>query len=516
MKTYAINQFAKYSQEDMERIQRTCDNEDLDYIEQHKEELLQIMHKDEYEEFKENYTNTMQKMRLLCDAIVQAFSTEHTPGFPEYIYNIDLKDGSIETDKNNRKISYSTDCIAPCTTTMLHYINHNSNNVFVIFPPIKSIQRSIEKILSERIRERQEKRDEELSKFEGGNLEEEPELPLTYSPKQKRFILNSNISGCPTKQLLNPQHQENLKKTENTLVNWIKEGCLPKDIYRLTITANYPEELEKLIKDLEEKFPSYIKFDEGERNLYKEKLSKNKRSYFDIKKSATITIPNTNIKFKIEFQFKQTNMFFAHIRSHEAYEEYRKLEADYLKQRDLYEKKKTVEAKKKMLQLRKQCEEKKILCVKIHRNAVHQSNMYLMNKILWLDDNARGLRRLPSDEEGRYDMSIETLRKNYIVEDYTPFDGATEFATSDDEYLNKSYYLKLIGILPESFDELGKNAKEKVTKTWATLTDADIKTFDRITSTAIKYQDIIRNIQKRRHIMDDNAILNAMAEFTRS
>ncbi|MBQ2883893.1 MAG: hypothetical protein IJE43_09010 [Alphaproteobacteria bacterium] len=516
MKTYAINQFAKYSQEDMERIQKTCDNEDLDYIEQHKEELLQIMHKYEYEEFKENYTNTMQKMRLLCDAIVQAFSTEHTPGFPEYIYNIDLKDGSIETDKNNRKISYSTDCIAPCTTTMLHYINHNSNNVFVIFPPIKSIQRSIEKILSERIRERQEKRDEELSKFEGGNLEEEPELPLTYSPKQKRFILNSNISGCPTKQLLNPQHQENLKKTENTLVNWIKEGCLPKDIYRLTITANYPEELEKLIKDLEEKFPSYIKFDEGERNLYKEKLSKNKRSYFDIKKSATITIPNTNIKFKIEFQFKQTNMFFAHIRSHEAYEEYRKLEADYLKQRDLYEKKKTVEAKKKMLQLRKQCEEKKILCVKIHRNAVHQSNMYLMNKILWLDDNARGLRRLPSDEEGRYDMSIETLRKNYIVEDYTPFDGATEFATSDDEYLNKSYYLKLIGILPESFDELGKNAKEKVTKTWATLTDADIKTFDRITSTAIKYQDIIRNIQKRRHIMDDNAILNAMAEFTRS
>ena len=74
----------------------------------------------------------------------------------------------------------------------------------------------------------------------------------------------------------------------------------------------------------------------------------------------------------------------------------------------------------------------------------------------------------------------------------------------------------MIGILPESFDELGKNAKEKVNKTWATLTDADIKTFDRITSTAIKYQDVIRGIQKRRHIMDDNAILNAMAEFTRS
>ena len=206
--------------------------------------------------------------------------------------------------------------------------------------------------------------------------------------------------------------------------------------------------------------------------------------------------------------------YFRTVRS--AYEEYRELEADYLKQRDLYEKKKTVEAKKKMILLRKQCEEKKAQCVKIHRNAVHQSNMYLINKILWLDDNARGLRRLPSDEDGRYDMSIETLRKNYIVENYTPFDGAIEFATGEEEYLNKSYYLKMIGILPESFDELGKNAKEKVNKTWATLTDADIKTFDRITSTAIKYQDVIRGIQKRRHIMDDNAILNAMAEFTRS
>ena len=73
-----------------------------------------------------------------------------------------------------------------------------------------------------------------------------------------------------------------------------------------------------------------------------------------------------------------------------------------------------------------------------------------------------------------------------------------------------------MGILPESFDELGKNAKEKVSKTWSTLTDADIKNFDRITSTAIKYQDEIRDIQKKRHMMDDNAILHAMAEHIRS
>ena len=514
MKTYRLNQFTKNTPEDMELIQKTCDKEDLEFIEKYKDDLLAVMSKKEFEEFKENYTNTMQKFRFLCNAIVQGFSTRSNPGFPEHIFNIDLSDGSIETDKNGRKISYSTEGIAPCTTSMLHYINKNCNDVNVIIPPIKSVKRAIEKILDERLDEREEKRQAELTKFTKYEYEEEPELPLTYSTENKKFTLNTEGSGCHLKQLI--QEKRNAKQTKDALVNYAKEGCLPRDIYRLTVTATYPEELEEQIKTFEENFPSYIKFEKGERNLYKEKLSSNKRVYFDIKKSAELTIPNTNISFTIEFQFKQTNMFFAHIRSHKAYEDYRKLEAEYKKQCEIYNQKKTTEAKKKMLQLRKQSEEKKALCVKIHRNAVHQSNMYLMNKILWLDDNARGLHRLPCDEDGRYTTSIETLRKNYIVEDYIPFDGATQFTTEDDEYLNKTYYLKMMGILPESFDELGKNAKEKVSKTWSTLTDADIKNFDRITSTAIKYQDEIRDIQKKRHMMDDNAILHAMAEHIRS
>ena len=54
----------------------------------------------------------------------------------------------------------------------------------------------------------------------------------------------------------------------------------------------------------------------------------------------------------------------------------------------------------------------------------------------------------------------------------------------------------MIGILPESFDELGKNAKIHINKAWENLTDSDIKNFDLITATAIKYQDIIRAMQK--------------------
>lgn len=53
---------------------------------------------------------------------------------------------------------------------------------------------------------------------------------------------------------------------------------------------------------------------------------------------------------------------------------------------------------------------KKELCLKIHRNAVHQSNLYLMHKLLWLDDNARGLHRQPDFPDGKYKHSVDTLK----------------------------------------------------------------------------------------------------------
>ncbi len=208
-------------------------------------------------------------------------------------------------------------------------------------------------------------------------------------------------------------------------------------------------------------------------------------------------------------------MFFAHIRSHSAYEEYRILDAKYQAAKDAAEKKKpTPEVKAKNTQLKKQCAEKRELCLQIHRNAVHQSNMYLMHKLLWLDDNARGLHRTPECEDGKYQHSIDTLRRNYIVESYEPFNGATAFTTDSNEFLNKAYYLKMVGILPESFDELGKTAKVHINKAWENLTDADLKDFDRVTTMAIKYQDIIRSIQKERRLLDNNALLNVLAQAT--
>lgn len=495
MITYTPDQLIKLSSEEIDILQKSNDTAAQEYLAEQKE-IIKFLNKDTLSHLKKYYTKTMEKYRLLYEAIVSGFSTARKPGFPEYIYNINLKDGSIETDKNGRRINYSTEILAPCTNSMLHYINNECNDVFVVIPPIKSIERTVEKIISECQREYKINHEENLQKFEDNTPpvdEYEPEFPFSFPLKPIH---------CPTAQKL--EEWRNEAKTKNALINILSKDILPHDIYRLSITSKYRGDLEDIIKELQEKFPDYITFEEGERNSYKKSLSENERSYLDIKKTARIKIPNSNECFYVEFQFKQTNMFFAHIRSHSVYEEYRILEAKYLAAKDAAKRKKpSPEAKAKMSQLKKQCDEKREHCITIHRNAVHQSNLYLMHKLLWLDDNARGLHRTPELPNGQYQHSIDALQRNYIVESYEPFDGATAFTTTQDEYLNKSYYLKLIGILPENFDELGKNAKIHINKAWEHLTDADLKDFNCITAIAIKYQDTIRAIQKEYRALDN-------------
>lgn len=511
MKTYTLDQLVNLDSGGIDIVQKNNDIDAQNFLEEKKEELSFLSPR-EFEQLKEYYTDTMEKYRLIYEAIVSGFSTPNNPGFPEFIYNINLKDGGIETDKNGRPISYSTEVLAPCSTSMLHYINHECNDVFVICPPIKSETRTAEKMISECRREYNAEREQNLSKFSAEsdfNPEEEPELPFPVVDNK------ATQAPCPTAAQLNDLFDE--QNSSHALLNIAKKDILPHDIYRLSITSKYPNDLEEIIKDLEKKFPSYISFEKGERNLYKKNLSENSRNYFDIKKLAKITIPQTGKSFYIEFQFKQTLMFFAHIRSHAAYEEYRILEAKYQALKDAEQKNKTKNPtnRQKLQQLKKQRDEKKELCLQIHRNAVHQSNMYLMRKIQWLDDNARGLHRIPDYDNDKYQHSIDTIKKNYIVESYDPFDGATAFTTAHNEYANKSFYLKMIGILPESFDELGKNAKDHIQKAWNTLTPADLKDFTRISQTAVKYQDIIKDIQKKRRMMDTATLLSSFAQNER-
>ena len=499
MTTYTARQIGAFEPEEILDLQRGLDRAALEFLDKHENELPSGY----MEGLKDCYKHTMGTSRLLYEALVDCFKSRGTTGFPEAIYSIDLKTGNIETDKNGRRVSYTTEVLAPCTSSMLHYVNYESNDVYAIFPPMKSAERAFEKMVKECQREYVENRDENIAKFARTNIRSEnaPSGKIT----DPNFMKINDINT--------PEQQ--FASTDGALVKIASKSVVPTDIFRLTITSRYVADLEGLIERCEKKFPPYIKFLKGERNAYKTKLSENKRGYFDIKKLAKIRIPNTDRVFYVEFQFKQTNMFFAHIRSHSAYEDFRVAEAERLALQDkIKNPKEEVSAadKKRFVKLHTECETKKTDCLTIHQNAIHQSNLYLMQKLMWMDDNARGLRREPDRKDGRYALTEEVLKKNYIVESYDPFDGKTAFATNPDEYLNKNYYLKAIGVLPESFDEMSKNAKAEVDEMWNNLTPADIRRFNRITETAIKYEPVIKSLQTKLKMLDNNVVMNMIAE----
>lgn len=519
---YTPKQLVDYRKEDIYKVQANEDEENRQYLE---ENLLNnpILNKQEKEHLLEYYTDTMEKYRLLDIAFVEAFSQRYMPGYPKNVFNIDLETGIIETDKDGRRISYNMKVVAPCSTSALQYIHQEYGKVYVIFPPIKSAKRTLEKIMTERIREHEELSNKKLPSDHGLNVfEEEPELPFfNTSAKDKKVRVNPTINRPLLQKKGLPEN------FDSALTDVIKDEVLPKDIYRLSVLAKYPGHLERLMESLEEKFPSYIKFEEGERNQYKKKLSENKRIYFDIKRTARITLPGSNRSFFVEFQFKQRNMFYAHIRSHRVYEDFRILDAKYKTLLDNIKQKGTKnnpKSKADLVALAKRREEKLKLCENIHKSAIHQSNFYLMNEIHWLDENANIMSPLSSEytklnpisvanEKGQYNHSLKLLVENYIVENYTPFDGVTAFATNEKEYLNKSYFLKMLGKIPESFDELGKGAEAHIKKIWSTLEAADVEKFRDITNTAILYQDVIRNLQKEKQREDTNNIEKKLSDI---
>ena len=219
MKTYTPDQLVILDSGQIDQVQKSIDGDALAFLDDKKEEL-DFLNPEEQAHLKEYYTDTMEKYRLLYEAVVSGFATPNSTGFPEYIYNINLKDGSIETDRNGRHISYSTEILAPCTTAMLHYINSECNNVYVIIPPIKGVERTTEKLISECIREYKTERAQNLEKFAEPPFEEEPELPF---PLKTETALR-----CPTAAAL--EDMRGAAKTQQSLLNIAKKEILPKDI----------------------------------------------------------------------------------------------------------------------------------------------------------------------------------------------------------------------------------------------------------------------------------------------
>ena len=71
----------------------------------------------------------------------------------------------------------------------------------------------------------------------------------------------------------------------------------------------------------------------------------------------------------------------------------------------------------------------------------------------------------------------------------------------------------MLGKIPESFDELGKGAETHIKKIWNALEAADVEKFKDITNTAIRYQDVIRNLQRDKQREDTNDLEKKLSDI---
>lgn len=95
MKTYTPDQLVILDSGQIDQVQKSIDGDALAFLDDKKEEL-DFLNPEEQAHLKEYYTDTMEKYRLLYEAVVSGFATPNSTGFPEYIYNINLKDGSTK------------------------------------------------------------------------------------------------------------------------------------------------------------------------------------------------------------------------------------------------------------------------------------------------------------------------------------------------------------------------------------------------------------------------------------
>ena len=81
------------------------------------------------------------------------------------VYGIDQKTGKLDTAPNGEIIKYNTKVITPFLVTMVTFKDKNANDINVLFPKIKLIHRTIDKLTKEIVKEIKKERKENEAKL---------------------------------------------------------------------------------------------------------------------------------------------------------------------------------------------------------------------------------------------------------------------------------------------------------------------------------------------------------------
>lgn len=425
----------KYSSEEIDAIQKEYDKENCReifqaYVEHriNQEEVLFLLnyYRDGMKAYREVYRGLYEiygiPEQIGCMNQLNGELEMHIQKIP----HVDAKKNRIITVRENVVTNYSLKEVTPFTCMRLEYRDNENNPVYVILPVMKKARRAIEKIQDYRVEQMAEVRKINESFQQHGDVNR----------------LQQELSGV--------------------------RGHLDRvnDILRLTITRKYYTGVSKTRSTLT-RAPNLGVNPAETRSLFYDndmkncaQLKKNGKNYYDDKLYLHLSLGGGR-EFKAEVQIKIDAFYRADLQTHLLYEEQRALEENLKASRKKMSAQEVQRAEYRIEILKKGIQ-------KINKQANHEYNMMVLEKVRWLEDGYRALRIPPDYRDGTYKACHDLIKSCYMVRPHKIFDVEKEFDFRDKDNIaiaaRGNYDLK-------SIYEISGRYRESISRKYSPLHD---------------------------------------------
>lgn len=434
-RTITAKDIVKYSSEEIDAIQKEYDKENCReifqaYVEHriNQEEVLFLLnyYRDGMKAYREVYRGLYEiygiPEQIACMNQLNGELEMHIQKIP----HVDAKKNRIITVRENVVTNYSLKEVTPFTCMRLEYRDNENNPVYVILPVMKKARRAIEKIQDYRVEQMAEVRKINESFQQHGDVNRlQQELAGVRGHLDRvNDILRLTITR---------KYYTGVSKTRSTLTRAPNLGVNPAEMRSLF-------------------------YDNDMKNCAQ--LKKNGKNYYDDKLYLHLSLGGGR-EFKAEVQIKIDAFYRADLQTHLLYEEQRALEENLKASRKKMSAQEVQRAEYRIEVLKKGIQ-------KINKQANHEYNMMVLEKVRWLEDGYRALRIPPDYQDGTYKACHDLIKSCYMVRPHKIFDVEKEFDFRDKDNIaiaaRGNYDLK-------SIYEISGRYRESISRKYSPLHD---------------------------------------------
>lgn len=434
-RTITAKDIVKYSSEEIDAIQKEYDKENCReifqaYVEHriNQEEVLFLLnyYRDGMKAYREVYRGLYEiygiPEQIACMNQLNGELEMHIQKIP----HVDAKKNRIITVRENVVTNYSLKEVTPFTCMRLEYRDNENNPVYVILPVMKKARRAIEKIQDYRVEQMAEVRKINESFQQHGDIDRlQQELAGVRGHLDRvNDILRLTITR---------KYYTGVSKTRGTLTRAPNLGVNPAE----TRSLFYDNDMKNCVQ-----------------------LKKNGKNYYDDKLYLHLSLGGGR-EFKAEVQIKIDAFYRADLQTHLLYEEQRALEENLKASRKKMSAQEVQRAEYRIEILKKGIQ-------KINKQANHEYNMMVLEKVRWLEDGYRALRIPPDYRDGTYKACHDLIKSCYMVRPHKIFDVEKEFDFRDKDNIaiaaRGNYDLK-------SIYEISGRYRESISRKYSPLHD---------------------------------------------